>query len=257
MAKRESIPAQIIPGAEPIYHRAGQKGILLLHGFLGSPYEMKYLASRFINAGFTVSVPRLPGHGTSLEDMASFSGRDWLEEARFSYARISRECYEVSIAGLSMGGILTLILAAEYYPKKIVLISTPRRIPDRRAVFAPLVRPFVKILRRRDEEKGLAAPEARVHHISYSDGVPVMGAWHLMRLIQKAIKALPHVRSEALIIQSQYDTVIPPDSYRCIAARIGSPRKEVRLVEEGNHTLTADRGKERIADMILEFIGKK
>ncbi len=70
----------IIPKAEPLFHKAGKKGVLLIHGFLGSPFEMKYLANRFIQNGFTVSVPRLPGHGTSLEDMARFTGSDWLGE---------------------------------------------------------------------------------------------------------------------------------------------------------------------------------
>lgn len=254
MAKREYTEVPIIPGAEPLYHRAGHRGILLLHGFLGSPYEMKYLASRFIDRGFTVSVPRLPGHGTSLDDMARFTGNDWFEEARFSYMHLMKECDEIFVAGLSMGGILTLLLAAEFSPKKIVLISTPWRIPDRRAILAPLVRPFAKILHRQDTEKGLADPEARTHHICYSDGVPVMGAWHLMRLIQKAMRSLPSVRADALIIQSKFDNVIPPDSHRYIAARIGSQLKEVRLVEEGNHALTADRGKEKIAELVLEFV---
>ncbi len=244
----------ILPGAEPLFHRGGRRGLLLLHGFLGSPFEMKYLAGKLIDAGYTVSVPRLPGHGTSLDDMARCTGRDWLGTARDAYYDISEHCDEVSIAGLSMGGILTILLAFEFSPGKIVLVSTPRRIPDRRAVLAPLVRPFTKIIRRVDEEKGLDDPEARKVHVCYDDGVPVMAAWYLRRLINGAMRVLPRVDADALIIQWRRDRVVPPDSLDYIAARIGSRRKETRWLERGNHTVTVDTGKEDVARMIIEFL---
>lgn len=244
---------KVIAGAEPILYIGGKKGIVLLHGFLGSPYEMKFIAQKFIEHNFSVYVPRLPGHGTSLEDMASFSRKDWISEARNAYLKMAEMCDEVSIAGLSMGGILTILLAAEFQPHKIALISTPKRIPDRRAIFAPFVRPFIKIIKISDEEKGLASEEARKKHICYSDGIPVMAVWHLMLLINKAMRMLSSVKSQTLIIQSKYDKVIPSDSYHFIAQRIGTHNKEIYLAEEGNHTLTVDYGKEKIAEILIKF----
>lgn len=245
---------QILPGAEPLFHRGGSRGVLLIHGFLGSPFEMKYPAQALIDVGFTVSVPRLPGHGTSLDDMARYTARDWLGAARDEYYDLASSCDDISIAGLSMGGILSILLSFEFIPRKIVLISTPRRIPDRRAVLAPLVRPFVKIIRHKDEEKGLDDPEARKVHVCYDDGVPVMAAWHLRRIINAAMKVLPRVTSDALIIQSRRDRVVPPDSLDFIAGHIGSQRKDTRWLEQGNHTVTADTGKEDVAEIIQEFL---
>ena len=228
----ETAPA-ILPGAEPLFHRGGSRGVLLIHGFLGSPFEMKYPAQALIGAGYTVSAPRLPGHGTSLDDMARYTARDWLGAARDAYYDLASFCDDISLAGLSMGGILSILLAFEFSPRKIILLSTPRRIPDRRAVLAPLVRPFVRIIRRIDEEKGLDDPEARKVHVCYSDGVPVMAAWHLRNLINAAIKILPRVTSDALIIQSRRDRVVPADSLDFIAARIGSARKVDALARAG------------------------
>jgi carboxylesterase len=245
---------RLLPGAGPLFHRGGSRGVLLVHGFLGSPFEMKYPAQALIDAGYTISVPRLPGHGTSLEDMAQSTGRDWLGAARDAYYELASFCDDIYLAGLSMGGILSLLLAFEFNPRKIVLISTPRRIPDRRAVLAPLVRPFIKIIRHIDEEKGLDDPEARKLHVCYSDGVPVMAAWHLRRLINAAMKVLPRVTSDALIIQSRRDRVVPADSMDYIAGNIGSARKETRWLERGNHTVTVDIGKEDVAEMIIEFL---
>ncbi|HPA74000.1 MAG TPA: hypothetical protein PKY31_17135, partial [Spirochaetota bacterium] len=131
---------------------------------------------------------------------------------------------------------------------------TPRRIPDRRAVLAPLVRPFTKIIRRVDEEKGLDDPEARKVHVCYSDGVPVMAAWHLRKLINAAMKALPRVSSDALIIQSRRDRVVPADSLDYIASRIGSSSIATVWLDRGNHTVTADVGKEDVARMIIGFL---
>ncbi|MCX7679508.1 MAG: alpha/beta hydrolase [Spirochaetes bacterium] len=243
----------IIPGAEPLFHISGKKGVILFHGFLGSPFELKYIAHRLIDHDFSVSVPLLPGHGTSLEDMIGVTREDWLCEARKGYLKMADACEEVFIAGLSMGGVLTIILAAEFVPRKIALISTPRKIPDRKVIFAPLLNPFMKIVKKTDDDKGLACEEARKIHICYSNGIPVMATWHLMLLISKAMKLLPKVKSEVLIIQSKYDKVISPDSCSFIAHRIGSHKKEIHLVEEGNHTLTADIGKEKIADLLVRF----
>ena len=247
----------IMPGAEPLFHRGGRRGVLLIHGFLGSPFEMKHPAQCLIEAGYTVSVPRLPGHGTTLEDMARHTGRDWHDAAREAYLELTKLCDTISVIGLSMGGVLSILLAAEYSPEKIVLISTPRRIPDRRAVLAPLVRPFVKIIRHEDQEKGLADVEARKVHVCYSGGVPVMAAWHLQRLINTAMKALPRVRADALIVQSRHDNVVPADSLDFISARIGSRRKESAWRDRGNHTLTADVGKEELAGMIVEHLSSR
>ncbi len=230
------------------------RGVLLLHGFKGSPSEMKYLGERVSARGYSISIPRLPGHGTVIHDLTRVTGRDWLTAAREALVELASQCREVSVVGLSMGGILTLLLARDHPVKKIVLLSAPRTLREKSIYLAPLIGTFVKILWQEDATKGLASEEARLVHECYSEGTPIRQSWHLFRLIQRAMKALPFIDAEALIIQSAGDEVIPSDSMEYIYSRIGSLKKEKFLLKKSNHAVTADLEKELVAEQVLAFL---
>src|SRR5438067_3818811 len=104
----------VLPGAEPFSAPGGPHGALVLHGFTGSPQSMRGLATAFAEAGFTVELPRLPGHGTSLDDMLTTGWADWSGWAEQAYQDLAGRCERVVVAGLSMGGTLTAWLAANH-----------------------------------------------------------------------------------------------------------------------------------------------
>src|SRR3954447_4486711 len=103
-----------MPGAEPFSAAGGPDAVLVVHGFTGSPQSMRPLAEAFAAAGFTVELPRLPGHGTSLEDMITTGWDDWSSAAEATYADLAARCSKVVVAGLSMGGTITTWLAARH-----------------------------------------------------------------------------------------------------------------------------------------------
>ena len=104
----------VLPGAEPFSAAGGPNGALVLHGFTGSPQSMRPLAEAFAAAGFTTELPLLPGHGTSVEDMLKTSWADWSAAAEAAYLDLASRCDKVVVAGLSMGGTLTLWLATRH-----------------------------------------------------------------------------------------------------------------------------------------------
>lgn len=230
------------------------RGVLLLHGFKGSPSEMKYLGERISARGYSISIPRLPGHGTVIQDLTRVTGRDWLTAAREALVELSSHCREVSVVGLSMGGILTLLLARDHPVKKIVLLSVPRTLKEKSIYLAPLIGTFVKILWQEDVTRGLASEEARRVHECYSQGTPIKQSWHLFRLIKRAMKALPLIEAEALVVQSAGDQVIPPDSMEHIYSRMAATKKEKLLLEKSNHAITADLEKEELAEQVIAFL---
>jgi len=232
------------------------RGVLLIHGFKGSPHEMKFLGEKISAQGYSISIPRLPGHGTVIEDLARVTGRDWLTAAREALVELKSHCREVSVVGLSMGGILTLLLARDCPVRKIVLISTPRTLKERSIYLAPVIGLFEKILWQDDVTKGLASEEARRIHECYSSGTPIRQSWHLFRLIKKAMKALPHVQADVLIIQSKGDRVIPPDSMEYIFSHVASQKKETFLLHKSDHAVTADLEKESVAEKIIAFLNR-
>src|SRR5213080_266698 len=102
---------KVMPGAEPFSAPGGPHGALVLHGFTGNPQSMRGLAKAFAAAGFAVELPRLPGHGTAIEDMLETDWRDWSGAAESAYEKLTARCNKVVVGGLSMGGTLTLWLA--------------------------------------------------------------------------------------------------------------------------------------------------
>src|SRR5690606_17376561 len=111
--------------AAPIFYsgRKDRPAVLLMHGYTGSPWELSYLASRLADEGYTVSVPRLPGHGTNSEDSMKSGAADWWRRAVDAYAELSLTGKEIFIAGLSMGALLTVLLAARTPVRRIALAA--------------------------------------------------------------------------------------------------------------------------------------
>jgi esterase/lipase len=138
----------LMPGAEMRMRlqKKPDKGVLLLHGFLGNPAEMAWLGEQLFAAGYSVHIPRYPGHGTTLREMTRSSARQWFMCAREAWLELNRYCDTVYIAGLSMGGLFTVLLAEEFNPEKIVTISMPQRMRSVMAYASYLLWPFMSIL---------------------------------------------------------------------------------------------------------------
>ena len=106
--------APVIEGCEPLSVAGGPIGVLVLHGFTGSPFSMRGIAEQMANAGFSVEMPLLPGHGTSLDDMIPTRFSDWLGAADAAYESLAARTEQVVVVGLSMGGTLTCALAERH-----------------------------------------------------------------------------------------------------------------------------------------------
>lgn len=252
----KAIPS-IMPNSQAVLRISNrEKGVLLLHGFKGSPFEMKYLGEKLSQQGYSISIPRLPGHGTSIADMTRNTDRDWQTSAREALVELKSYCNEVSVVGLSMGGILAILLAREYTVQKLALLSVPCSIKEKSIYLAPLVGLFKDILPGEDVTKGLVSEEARRIHESYSSGIPVKQSWHLFRLIRRGMKALPGLDSDILLMQSRNDRVIPPHSMDYIYNAVSSQKKEKIFLGKSDHAITADLEKEFVAQQVTAFLGR-
>ena len=246
----------ILQGAESYSNFSNkEKGVLCIHGFVGNPAEMIYFAKRLESAGFSVSVPRLPGHGTSIEDMAATTAHDWHLAAREAYLEMQARCRKVYIAGHSMGGILTILLADEFSPERIALLSTPCDVPAPawQKYALPLYGRIFKILPNGNPTMGINWEESRRTHISYSEGIPTLKIWDLFRITKKGMKTLPQIHAPAIIMQSTGDEAIPQKSAAVIMKRIGSAIKELHMFEKSNHVMVRDFDRDAVADRVIAF----
>jgi carboxylesterase len=245
--------APIIPGTEPWSSDGGSHGVLVLHGFTGNPQSMRPLATAVAAAGFTVDLPLLPGHGTSIEDMLPTRWDDWSGAAEAAYQALAERCSKVAVTGLSMGGTLSCWLA-EHHPEIAGI-----------AVINPFVDPPADDFR--DVIRGLLAEGSEVVDGIGSDiamegaaeaayaGTPLAAALSFFEGVDSVAARLGDVRCPALLLSSRVDHVVPVESGDAFEASVGGPIERVYL-ERSFHVATLDWDAPMVEERVVAFAGK-
>ncbi|MDI5963544.1 alpha/beta fold hydrolase [Streptomyces sp. SL13] len=227
----------LLPGAEPYRHEGGEVGVLLCHGFTGSPQSVRPWGEYLAERGATVSVPLLPGHGTRWQDLQITGWQDWYAEVDREFRDLSRRCSRVFVCGLSMGGGLALRLAAQHGDAVAgVAVVNPSVKADSAQVKAvPVLRHLVPSV------KGIADDIAKEgsHELGY-DRTP-LHAVHALTGLWKTVQAeLPLVRQPLLLFNSRNDHVVAPANTAMVLARVGSTDVTHRVLERSFHVATLD-----------------
>ena len=240
----------IMPGAEPFLLKGGSRGVLLLHGFTGSPAEMKLLGESLNKKGFTVLGIRLPGHGTQICDMETTNWRHWYGAAVDGHHLLTALCDEINVVGLSMGGLLALKLAAEHPVNRVAALSTPIFLTARRLHLLPLYRAFRRVVPKKRRDYDI---DPR-YYVGY-DSTPLDSLASLLELIQSVQTDLPKVHCPSLLIQSRREHTVRPESATFIYERLGAQIKELFWLEKSGHVITIDIEREIVFNKVAEFLG--
>lgn len=241
---------EVMPGAEPLSIDGGPNGVLVVHRFSGTPQSMRGLAHAFGAAGFAVELPRLPGHGTSTDDMATTTFTDWYETVERTFDELAARCDHVVVAGLSMGATLAARLAA-HHPEVagLVVINGAFAPPD------PSVRDGL--------EQAIAAGVARIPgpgndiadpsqtELAYAE-VPPSALLSLLDALDQLQDQLPRIGCPTLVITSDQDHVVPPGSSEIFATSVGGPVERMRLVRSF-HVATLDYERTDLEGRAVEF----
>ncbi len=243
---------KILPGAEPIFINGNGTGILLIHGFTGSPYEMKPLADRFAAKGYTVSVPLLCGHGTKPEDMLKCKWYDWFINVKEALFALRKTCKTVYVAGLSMGGSLVLHLSAHYQVEGVIALAPGLILLDKRVGLIKYVSPFMKLKKKKGPRADINTAEKN-KTVNY-DKVPLKPTLELMELFSHLKMDLPEIYAPLFIAHSQNDHVVAFESSEIIYNKVSSKNKQFLRLTESFHVLTLDKEKDILFREIDTFI---
>ncbi|GII59976.1 esterase [Sphaerisporangium krabiense] len=240
----------LMPGAEPYEHDGGQIGVLLCHGFTGSPQSLRPWAEYLAAAGLTVSLPRLPGHGTTWQEMNRTRWEDWYAELERAFESLRGRCAEVFVMGLSLGGCMALRLAEVHGPLvRGLVIVNPSIVND-----VPLLRlaPVLKFVVA--SVAGVAGDIKRegVAELGYTR-TPVSAAATLPRLWSLVRSELGAVTQPVLVYHSPEDHVVKPASVKLLSETLGD-NLTVRECVNSYHVATLDNDAPEIFEGSLEFI---
>ena len=243
--------ADLMPGAEPWSSDGGPVGVLVVHGFTGNPQSMRPLAEALAAAGCTVSLPLLPGHGTRVEDMLPTRWQDWSTAAERAYEELAARCEAVCVAGLSMGGTLTLWLASRHPEIRGIALVNP--LADGQA---PGITATVEQLRALGEPlvPGIGSDIALEGSVeSAYPMTPVEPLLSLHGALADLRPALERISCPVLLLTSPQDHVVEPASSDLVAATVRGPVERVAL-ERSFHVATLDHDADLVERSAVEFV---
>lgn len=240
---------EVLEDAQPFFYDGNEVGVLVSHGFTGSTQSMAYLGKRFADEGFTVYGPRLTGHGTAPEEMATATYQDWVKDVETGLAKLKETCATIFVAGLSMGGTLTLYLA-ENHPEiaGIMPINAAVKMDEFEQYYLSL----------KDKEEfvdgiGSDIKAEGIEELAYTK-TPVKAMGELVQLLKIVETDLSKIQTPTLILSSTVDHVVPPENSQMIYDQIQSDVKNIVRLEESYHVATLDNDKELIANECIRFI---
>lgn len=234
----------------------GRRGALLLHGFAGTPPELRRLGEHLATHGYRCRGPALAGHAGTPDDLARSTRGDWIESARSELDRLAEECDELMVVGQSMGGTLALHLAAtDLRIRAVATLAAPVFLTGLAPLAIPLVRRFVRWHRPGNDID--LYDDGGMDEL-YSLGLrPMSAIAEFSHLIAEVRDELPSVRAPVLVLHGGRDRTIDPRNADEITRRlVCSGEVERRLYPRSGHAMSIDVDREEINAAVLEWFDR-
>jgi carboxylesterase len=228
-------------------------GVLLVHGFTGSPASMKPWAEALAGQGYAVEVPLLPGHGTRWQDLNAVAWTDWYAEAEAAFDRLRQSCDAVVVAGLSMGGCVVLRLAEERGDQVAGVVLVNPFVASMRTELhlLPVIKHVIPALR--GVVNDIKKPGQDEHGYPR---LPLKGLAEVTAMWKVVVPNLNLVTQPVLYFRSRVDHVIDVSSSPTVLHGVSSAAVEERELENSYHVATLDNDAERIFTESAEFVAR-
>jgi carboxylesterase len=246
------------PLAEPFHSEGdassprGRIGVLLSHGFTGSPASLRPWGEYLAGQGYAVSIPRLPGHGTTWQEMNATTWESWSAEVERAFETLANQVDTVFVCGLSMGGGLALRLAADHPDRVSGLVLVNPAVGTNR-LDVKLLLPVLKHVLASMPGIANDIKKPGVDEHGYTK-TPLRAAASMMKGYKQLRPDLGQITCPVLLYRSTVDHVVDPSSARIILARVASGDTREESLENSYHVATLDNDADRIFEGSAAFI---
>lgn len=240
----------VLEHARPYRADGGSTGVLFCHGFTGTTQSLRGWAEQTAEAGYTVALPRLPGHGTVWQELSVTSWRDWYDCVDAEYRALQERCDRVYVAGLSMGGSLAVRLAEQHTDVAgLMLVNPALGAVDPLARFASVLQYLVPSVPAIGNDVALEGADEGAY-----DTTPVAGVAQLHKLWADVRACLDLVTCPIILFRSAVDHVVPAVSSDTIKKLVSSDDITEVSLPNSYHVATLDHDRNTIVDLSLAFV---
>ncbi|TMC50274.1 MAG: alpha/beta fold hydrolase [Chloroflexi bacterium] len=235
----------------------GTRGALLLHGFAGTPPELRRLGEHLAGHGWRCVAPTMAGHGTSPEDLSRTTWRDWAASAQAALDELAGSCERVAVAGQSMGGTMALHLAAgDARIEAVATLAAPLRLKDWRIRLLPVAHHLVRWHESDADDIDLYLPEAIAELHSYGRRA-TRSILELDRMLRTVRGEVAMVRQPVLVLHGDRDRTIDPGNADEITRRlVSSVEVELHRYPRSGHGMSVDVDREEINARVLDWFDR-
>ena len=237
----------------PFELAGGQVGVLLIHGFTASPTQLRLVGDDLHQRGFTVVAPLLPGHGTTVADLSKQRWQSWAQHVDLALTDLKARCSTVFVAGISLGSLLTLYLAAEHADLKGIILYSPLvKMPGGIALhLVPVIKYLIRELRKAPD---FSTDPHALDRLWHYRSVSLFALHEMIRLRAKVQPLLPRISSPTLIIYSTLDKLIARNSAQYTYDHIDTAAKTLITLHNSGHDVTLDSEWKQVAEQTWQFI---
>ncbi len=249
--------SQINPSTEPFLLPGSRIGCLLIHGFTGSPKEMRGMGEYLNQRGYSCLGIRLHGHATEPEDMLRSRWNDWTASVEDGFHQLSGITDRIYLIGLSMGGALALLMSTRLDVSGVIAMATPHQLPTDYPIW--LLRLYGRFVRFSKKAGGIPGNSWRdkaayVDHFSYPQN-PILAVAELKLLLNEMQAQLQSVHVPVLLMHSHDDNYVLPENMEQIyAGLINASDKTKIYITESSHVVTRDAAQNQVFESALNFI---
>lgn len=240
------------PNAQPFVFEAGDAAVLFIHGFTGAPGHLRTVGEAVREAGFSARGILLPGHGATIRDMGMSNGGQWLDACCSAFMEMEKKYRRVAVAGLSMGGLLAMLLAERFQPSCMILFAPAYRYKRWTNHLSPLAKHFKREVKW-NPPKDFEADFLSEYNFGY-EGAPIAKVEDMTMLQRRAAEEIEKITCPTLILQSHRDESVHRTAPERIARGVSSAVKEIAWVDRSTHVCTIGPDRDYLNGRVIDFL---